>query len=66
VVSFETLEHHDKHDEMFLEIKRILRPGGLLLMSTPEKLFYTDLPNVQNEFHVKELYLEEFRDLGKP
>ena len=65
VVSFETLEHHDKHDEMFLEIKRILRPGGVLLMSTPEKLFYTDLPNVQNEFHVKELYLEEFRDLAR-
>ncbi|MGB7416076.1 MAG: class I SAM-dependent methyltransferase, partial [Thermosynechococcaceae cyanobacterium] len=30
VVSFETIEHHDKHEEMLLEIKRILKSDGLL------------------------------------
>jgi ubiquinone/menaquinone biosynthesis C-methylase UbiE len=63
VVSFETLEHHDKHYEMMLEIKRVLRPGGLLIMSTPDRLFYTDLVTYKNPFHVKELTLEEFRSL---
>ena len=63
VVSFETLEHHDKHEEMLAEIKRILRPNGLLVISTPDKRFYSDIPQYKNEFHVKELYTDEFRAL---
>jgi ubiquinone/menaquinone biosynthesis C-methylase UbiE len=42
IVSFETLEHHDKHEEMFSEIRRVLKQDGLLIMSTPEKRFYND------------------------
>jgi ubiquinone/menaquinone biosynthesis C-methylase UbiE len=63
VVSFETLEHHDKHEEMLAEIKRVLRPDGVLIISTPDKLFYSDIPQYTNEFHVRELYLDEFRAL---
>jgi ubiquinone/menaquinone biosynthesis C-methylase UbiE len=63
VVSFETLEHHDKHQEMLLEIKRVLKPGGILIMSTPDKKYYTDEKNYINPFHVKELYEQEFKDL---
>jgi 2-polyprenyl-3-methyl-5-hydroxy-6-metoxy-1,4-benzoquinol methylase len=63
VVSFETIEHHDKHEEMMAEIKRVLRPGGLLIISSPDKLFYSDKPGTRNPFHVKELYKEEFRSL---
>ncbi|MBA3355843.1 MAG: class I SAM-dependent methyltransferase [Pyrinomonadaceae bacterium] len=63
VVSFETLEHHDRHLEMISETKRVLRPEGMLIISTPDKLHYTDLPNYLNPFHQKELYLEEFRGL---
>lgn len=62
-VSFETIEHHTKHDEMVSELKRVLRPGGLLIMSTPDKLNLTDLTGVNNPFHVKELYREEFHAL---
>jgi len=65
VISFETLEHHDRHEEMFSEIKRVMRPGGLLMISTPDKLNYTDTPKQLNEFHVKELYLDEFRALAQ-
>ena len=63
VVSFETIEHHDKHEEMFAEIKRVLKPDGLLIMSSPDKLNYTDKRNFHNPFHVKELYADEFKAL---
>jgi ubiquinone/menaquinone biosynthesis C-methylase UbiE len=63
VVSFETIEHHDRHDEMMAEIKRVLKPGGLTIISTPDKLYYTDKRNFSNKFHVKELYKEEFHTL---
>lgn len=65
VVSFETLEHHDKHEEMFQEIKRVLKPHGLLIMSSPDKLNYSDVPKFSNPFHVKELYREEFKLLAE-
>jgi SAM-dependent methyltransferase len=63
VVSFETLEHHDKHEEMFSEIRRVLKQDGILIMSTPEKHFYTDEKKYNNPYHVKELYLAEFKTL---
>jgi len=63
VVSFETIEHHDKHAEMIAEIHRVLRPEGLLIISSPDKREYSDVPGYSNPFHVKELYLEEFTAL---
>jgi ubiquinone/menaquinone biosynthesis C-methylase UbiE len=63
VVSFETLEHHNLHREMFSEIKRVLKKGGVLLISTPDKLNYSDKHSYTNPFHVKELYKSEFESL---
>jgi len=63
VVSFETLEHHDKHEEMLSEIKRVLKPDGVLIMSSPDKKYYSDLTGQVNPFHVKELYFNEFEKL---
>ena len=63
VVSFETIEHHDKHNEMLEEIKRVLKPNGLLIISTPDKLYYSDNRKYNNEFHIKELYKKEFKEL---
>lgn len=64
VVSFETIEHVDgPTQERFLEeVRRVLRPDGLLLISTPDKRTYTDEAGSHNEFHVKEFYRDEFRD----
>jgi GT2 family glycosyltransferase/2-polyprenyl-3-methyl-5-hydroxy-6-metoxy-1,4-benzoquinol methylase/glycosyltransferase involved in cell wall biosynthesis len=63
VVSFETIEHIAEHEKMLSEIKRILKPGGLLIISTPDKYEYTEAPHYHNQFHVKELYSDEFHKI---
>lgn len=60
VVSFETIEHHDRHREMLSEIRRVLRPDGLLVISSPNRVVYSELAGHHNEFHVKELDFAEF------
>jgi GT2 family glycosyltransferase/2-polyprenyl-3-methyl-5-hydroxy-6-metoxy-1,4-benzoquinol methylase len=63
VVSFETLEHLTDHQSMMREIRRVLSPGGVLVVSSPDKREYSDLPNYKNPYHMRELYLSEFRAL---
>ena len=63
VVSFETIEHHDQHDEMMKEIKRVLKKDGKLIISSPNKKYYSDENNTTNHFHIKELYEDEFKML---
>lgn len=60
VVSFETIEHHDRHREMISEVRRVLRPEGLLIISSPNRTVYSELAGHHNEFHVKELDFDEF------
>lgn len=62
-ISFETLEHHADHDAMLGELRRILVPEGVLLISTPDRYHYSDERHYANPFHIKELYAEEFRQL---
>lgn len=62
-ISFETLEHLAEQDAMLAELRRVLRPDGLLIISTPNRLEYSDKRNFRNEFHVRELYEDEFRAL---
>ena len=64
VVSFETIEHvGEEVQKSFLrEISRVLKPDGILIMSTPNKAVYTDLVEGNNPFHVKEFYVNEFRE----
>lgn len=60
VVSFETLEHIREQPEFMAEVHRVLTPGGLFLVSTPNKAEYSDKRGYANAFHVKELYRAEF------
>lgn len=65
VVSFETIEHITDHGKMLQEIKRVLKEDGLVILSTPEKKFYSDESGYNNPFHKKELYEDELRNLIK-
>jgi ubiquinone/menaquinone biosynthesis C-methylase UbiE len=62
VVSFETIEHLEQHEEMMAEIKRVLSQNGMLLISTPNKDFSNQIKN-NNPFHLKELSRDEFDGL---
>jgi len=65
VVSYETIEHISEKDQiLFLdEVKRTLKKDGIFIVSTPNKKLYSDVPNYNNEFHVKEFYFEDFKYL---
>lgn len=63
VVSFETLEHVSNHEQVIKEFKRILKREGILIISTPDKKNYSDIPDFKNPHHVKELHEQEFFDL---
>jgi GT2 family glycosyltransferase/SAM-dependent methyltransferase len=63
VVSFETIEHHDQHKKMMEEVSRVLRRAGVLLISSPDKYHYSVEPGSTNQYHIKELYQHEFKQL---
>ncbi len=65
VVSFETIEHVNQQTQVrFLaEIRRILKPTGILVLSTPNKLNYSDRTGNKNPYHLHELYEEDFLSL---
>ena len=50
VVSYETIEHHDEHDEMMTEIKRVLKHGGLFCLAIGTKEFMEKLPFTKYRF----------------
>ncbi|MDD5579588.1 MAG: glycosyltransferase [Methylobacter sp.] len=65
VVSFETIEHLAEQAQMLAEIRRVLRPAGLLVISSPNRPIYSEESGEHNEFHVKELDFKEFDELLK-
>jgi ubiquinone/menaquinone biosynthesis C-methylase UbiE len=65
VVSFETIEHLDAADQppMLAEFARVLKPAGLLIISSPNKRLYSDARDYINEFHRHELYRDDLAEL---
>jgi SAM-dependent methyltransferase len=68
VVSFETVEHLPAADQprMVAEFARVLVPGGLLVISSPNRRAYSDDRQYANAFHQHELYRDEFAALLTP
>lgn len=64
IISFETIEHvgEEIQGKFLKEIKRVLKKDGILIISTPNKRVYTDLVLGENKFHIKEFYVEEYKN----
>jgi SAM-dependent methyltransferase len=60
VVSFETIEHLTEPTTFLREIARVLSPGGLLILSTPNKQ-HSQGGEGRNPFHEVEMTEDEFR-----
>ena len=63
VVSFETIEHFDRHDDFLREVRRVLRSEGSFIVSTPDRDIYSPAGTPANPFHVRELSPVEFASL---
>jgi SAM-dependent methyltransferase len=64
VVNFQVIEHLWDQPQFVAECARVLRPGGLLLMSTPNRITFSpgrDTPI--NPFHTRELNAAELHQL---
>jgi ubiquinone/menaquinone biosynthesis C-methylase UbiE len=64
VVSFETLEHIPNDAEFVAELKRVVTPGGHVLISSPNRAVTS--PNTaepSNPYHVREYLLPELTEL---
>jgi SAM-dependent methyltransferase len=65
VVSFETIEHLSAGDQplMLAEFARVLAPGGVLVISSPNRPEYSDGRGYSNPFHLHELDREGLAQL---
>ncbi len=66
VVSFETIEHLTAQAPMLAEFRRVLAPGGVLVISSPNRPIYNEDGGIDNHFHVRELDRTELAALLAP
>jgi ubiquinone/menaquinone biosynthesis C-methylase UbiE len=60
VVCMEVIEHLPDQETLMEEVCRVLRPEGILVISTPNRIYYTEERNEVNPFHVREFDFPEF------
>ncbi|MCA3564999.1 MAG: glycosyltransferase [Methylocystis sp.] len=58
VTCFELIEHVQDQESVIRNIHRALRPGGILVISSPRPL-----SEIRSQFHEKELQFHEFKEL---
>jgi SAM-dependent methyltransferase len=64
VVNFQVIEHLWDQPQFVTECARVLRPGGLLLMSTPNRITFSPCRDTPiNPFHTRELNAAELAEL---
>jgi SAM-dependent methyltransferase len=66
VVSFETIEHIEAQERFLDEMGRVLRPEGLLILSSPNRPEYSERRGFANPYHVRELDRAELASLLEP
>ena len=65
ITSFETVEHLHFRERFLEECRRVIRPHGTLLFSTPSRVTWRPpwAPRPTNPYHVIEFSLDDFRKL---
>jgi len=63
VVSFETIEHTTRYREMIREFRRVLKPDGICIISTPNIVINSPGRKVMNPFHTQEFDYEELSEI---
>jgi SAM-dependent methyltransferase len=64
VTCFELIEHVEDAEGILEGVHRVLNDSGIFVVSTPNKATYVaGGEGGSNPFHVREYYIEEFRDL---
>jgi SAM-dependent methyltransferase len=63
ITAFELIEHLPDWPRMLTEARRVLDPNGLLMVSTPNKIYYAEARGEAgpNPYHAHEFEYEEFR-----
>jgi ubiquinone/menaquinone biosynthesis C-methylase UbiE len=63
IVSFETIEHTTSYKKMLSEFGRVLKPGGALILSTPNAAITSPDGVIGNPYHTQEFRYEELKGL---
>jgi ubiquinone/menaquinone biosynthesis C-methylase UbiE len=63
IVSFETIEHTTLYKEMLREFHRVLKPGGLLILSTPNAAITSPDGVIGNIYHTQEFRYAELKEI---
>lgn len=60
ITSFETIEHVPSPEKMLAEFKRVLKPDGVLIVSSPDREIINEDGITHNKYHISELSKKEF------
>lgn len=63
IVSFETIEHTTAFHQVLQEFKRVLKPDGRLILSTPNVLINSPNGQLVNPYHTQEWQYEALKQL---
>ena len=65
VVSLETMEHLENPELFLKEIKRVVKPDGVVILSCPNDNYYFEKDKIKNPFHKQAYTFFEFQNLAE-
>ena len=65
IISLETIEHLTAYKKMISEFARVVKPGGIVIVSTPNIKVSSPDGKIINPFHTQEFTYDELHDILK-